>query len=322
MNKPSRRGGSSGRGRSSNNNSGRGRNSKFGNNRHGGRSKVRSSFADSKEDGDSRRPSGGGFRKPGGFKPGGKRKDPNLKYNDSDSIRLNKYIANAGICSRREADTLITSGVIAVNGKIVTELGTVVNRNDVVKYGDDTISLVKNRYLLLNKPKDFVTHSNDPNHRRNVIHLVKDACKERLYPVGKLDRYTTGLVLFTNDADLAKVLEHPKHFNKKIYQATLVRNLSEEVLEKIKEGVELDDGFVKVQDASFVGTSHRDVGIEVHSNKHRIVQRIFENFNYHIKKLDRVYYAGLTKKDLPRGRYRFLTEQEVLLLKRAVKKGS
>ena len=244
------------------------------------------------------------------------------KYNDTGLVRLNKFIANAGICSRREADELILAGVISVNGKVVTELGLRVGPNDGVKYGDQTIRAEKSVYLVLNKPKDFITTLDDPMNRRTVMSLVSNACKERIFPVGRLDRNTTGLLLFTNDGDLAKILTHPKHLNKKIYHVYTDKNVKREDLEKIQAGFQLDDGFIKADAVSYVGDQSKQIGIELHSGRNRIVRRIFEHFGYNVKKLDRVFFAGLTKKDLPRGKWRFLTEDEINILKRGVRKVS
>lgn len=235
----------------------------------------------------------------------------------SEFVRLNKYIANAGVCSRREADVLIKAGVVEVNGKVVTEMGHKVGPGDVVKYGGSQLKQEKMRYLILNKPKDYITTSSDPENRRTVIHLVKNACRERIFSVGRLDRNTTGLLMFTNDGDLAKKLTHPKFNVKKIYHVTLDKPLRHEHFEALREGVTLHDGFIKVDRLDFVEGSYdkREVGVEIHSGKNRIVRRLFEYFDYKVVKLDRVVFAGLTKKDLPRGKWRFLTEQEVAFLK-------
>jgi 23S rRNA pseudouridine2605 synthase len=243
--------------------------------------------------------------------------DKNTKTIDDDSIRLNKFIANAGVCSRREADEMIAAGVVTVNGIVVTELGTKVKRTDNVNYGGEGLKLEKNVYLLLNKPKDFITTMDDPEERKTVMHLVKNACKERIFPVGRLDRNTTGLLLFTNDGDLAKKLTHPKHGLKKIYHVMLNADVAKEHLETLKKGVELEDGYAKVDEIEYVGTGvdRKQVGVELHIGRNRIVRRMFEHFGYKVKTLDRVYFAGLTKKDLPRGRYRFLESEEVRMLK-------
>jgi 23S rRNA pseudouridine2605 synthase len=243
--------------------------------------------------------------------------DKNTKSIDDDSIRLNKFIANAGVCSRREADEMIAAGVVTVNGIVVTELGTKVKRTDNINYGGEGLKLEKNVYLLLNKPKDFITTMDDPEERKTVMHLVKNACKERIFPVGRLDRNTTGLLLFTNDGDLAKKLTHPKHGLKKIYHVMLNADVAKEHLETLKKGVELEDGYAKVDEIEYVGTGvdRKQIGVELHIGRNRIVRRMFEHFGYKVKTLDRVYFAGLTKKDLPRGRYRFLEPQEVRMLK-------
>ncbi|HEX4887495.1 MAG TPA: pseudouridine synthase [Luteibaculaceae bacterium] len=244
------------------------------------------------------------------------KKDPPLPT-FSEYVRLNKYIANAGVCSRREADELIKAGVVEVNGVIITEMGFKVGPGDKVKYGGDTLSQEKMRYVLLNKPKDFITTSSDPQNRRTVIHLVKNACKERIFSVGRLDRNTTGLLLFTNDGDLAKKLTHPRFNVKKMYHVGLDRPFMHADLQSLQEGITLEDGFIKPDAVDYVEGSDdkREVGIEIHSGKNRVVRRIFDALGYKVIKLDRVVFAGLTKKDLPRGKWRFLTEQEVAFLK-------
>ncbi len=233
-------------------------------------------------------------------------------------VRLNKYLANAGVCSRREADKLIESGVVQINGKIVTELGTKVGPDDKVQYGGQTLRREKNRYFLLNKPKGYITTSDDPHDRKTVMMLMQNACNERIYPVGRLDRNTLGLFLFTNDGELAKKLTHPKYGVKKIYHVFLDRTLKKEDLKRIAGGVELEDGLIKPDKISYATTEHdkKQVGIELHSGKNRIVRRIFEHLGYKVVKLDRVFFAGLTKKDLPRGKWRELTKEEVNILKR------
>ncbi len=235
----------------------------------------------------------------------------------SEGIRLNKYISSSGICSRREADELIASGAVSVNGKVVTEMGVKVLPTDVVQYGGETLKNERNVYLLLNKPKDFITTSDDPFNRKTVMSLVHKACKERIYPVGRLDRMTTGLLLFTNDGEMAKKLTHPKHGIKKIYQVELDKALTKTDMVKITEGVELEDGLATVDIITYLGdgTDKKTLGLELHSGKNRIVRRIFEHLGYNVVKLDRVYFAGLTKKDLPRGRHRFLTPEEINMLK-------
>jgi len=232
-------------------------------------------------------------------------------------IRLNKFIANAGICSRREADEFITSGLVSVNGKIITELGTKVSIDDIVKYNGEAIRKEKYRYVLLNKPKDYITTTDDPEQRHTVMELIEKACRERVYPVGRLDRNTTGLLLFTNDGDLADKLMHPRTEIRKIYHVELDKNLKPADFEKIANGMELDDGFIKPDDIAYDAStdSKKVIGITMHSGRNRIVRRIFEDLGYEVRKLDRVYYAGLTKKDLPRGRYRHLTEMEINMLK-------
>lgn len=233
----------------------------------------------------------------------------------SDQIRLNRYIANSGICSRREADDLIESGQITVNGKTITEMGYQVKATDVVKYGRKILNPEKLVYVLLNKPKDFITTTEDPEGRRTVMELVAKAGPERIYPVGRLDRATTGLLLFTNDGELAEKLSHPSHEIRKIYQVELDKPLSREDFDRLIEGIELEDGFIKPDEVSVITPDQQVIGIEIHSGKNRVVRRIFEHLGYEVTQLDRTTYAGLTKKDLPRGNWRFLTEKEVIRLK-------
>lgn len=235
---------------------------------------------------------------------------------ENDPIRLNKYLSNSGVCSRREADVLIATGVVTVNDKVVTELGFKVQRGDVVKYDGGLIRPEKMQYVLLNKPKNFLTTMDDPQGRRTVMSLIKGATKERVFPVGRLDRNTTGLLLFTNDGELATRLIHPRHSVRKIYHVTLAEKVKSSHLEEIKKGFDLDDGFIKADDISYVGDGSNpfEVGIEIHSGRNRIVRRIFEHFGYTVVKLDRVVFANLTKKDLPRGRWRVLSKEEVGLL--------
>jgi 23S rRNA pseudouridine2605 synthase len=245
-------------------------------------------------------------------------KDNNAKQStkeDDGTTRLNKYLAHAGISSRRDADVLIKGGTVKVNGVVITEMGYKVKPGDVVTYADSTIKNERKVYLLLNKPKDFITTTDDPQERRTVMELVKPACKERIYPVGRLDRNTTGLLLFTNDGDLATKLMHPKHEIRKVYHVTLNRPLTAEDYKTINEGFDLQDGPVKVDDIAYVGEGKKEVGLEIHSGRNRIVRRLFEHLGYEVIKLDRVSYAGLTKKDLARGKYRFLSEKEVAFLK-------
>lgn len=239
-------------------------------------------------------------------------KDPN-----DDSIRLNKFISNAGICSRREADELIKAGAVTVNGKIITEMGYKIKRTDLVNYGGQGLKPEKQVYILLNKPKDYITTAEDPQERRTVLELIKGACKERVYPVGRLDRNTTGLLLLTNDGELTDKITHPSFKQKKIYHVELDKPVKKEHLKAIEEGIELEDGPIKVDEIKYVddSDSKKEVGITLHSGRNRIVRRIFEHFEYKVKKLDRVYFAGLTKKDLGRGRWRFLTPMEINMLK-------
>ena len=255
--------------------------------------------------------------------------DPNAKYSKkkqieykeqfvdpNEPIRLNKFLANAGVCSRREADEFITAGVVSVNGEVVTELGTKIKRGDEVKFHDQTVSIERKIYVLLNKPKDTVTTSDDPQARRTVMDLVKGACDERIYPVGRLDRNTTGVLLLTNDGDLASKLTHPKYLKKKIYHVHLDKNLTKADMEQIAAGIQLDDGEIQADAISYTDDFKKDeVGIEIHSGKNRIVRRIFESLGYKVVKLDRVFFAGLTKKGLRRGEWRYLTEQEVNFLR-------
>ena len=255
--------------------------------------------------------------------------DPNAKYSKkkqieykeqfvdpNEPIRLNKFLANAGVCSRREADEFITAGVVSVNGEVVTELGTKIKRGDEVKFHDQTVSIERKIYVLLNKPKDTVTTSDDPQARRTVMDLVKGACDERIYPVGRLDRNTTGVLLLTNDGDLASKLTHPSFKKKKIYHVWLDKNVSIEDMEKIANGLELEDGEIHADAISYASEDDKSqVGIEIHSGRNRIVRRIFESLGYHVVKLDRVYFAGLTKKNLGRGKWRYLNEREVNALR-------
>jgi 23S rRNA pseudouridine2605 synthase len=270
-------------------------------------------------------------KKPGkGFKGRGYEKRPYVKKTwgdkpkaaeklreDDGSTRLNKYIANAGICSRREADDLIASGVVQVNGKTITEMGYRVKPTDIIKYGGQTLKKERMVYLILNKPKDYITTADDPQKRKTVLELIQGACKERIYPVGRLDRATTGLLMFTNDGDLTKKLTHPKYGVKKIYHVELDKPLKRADLDKIAEGLELEDGPIKVDEISYVanGIDKTQVGVEIHSGKNRIVRRIFEHMGYNVRKLDRVMFGPLTKKDMPRGRWRFLTDSELGMLK-------
>ena len=265
----------------------------------------------------------------GGYRPRTADYNPNAKYSmkkqieykdvltDPDEpIRLNKFLANAGICSRREADEFITAGVVSVNGEVVTELGTKIKRSDVVKFHDEPVSIERKVYVLLNKPKDTVTTSDDPQERRTVMDLVKGACNERIYPVGRLDRNTTGVLLLTNDGDLASKLTHPKFLKKKIYHVHLDKNLTKADMDQIAAGIQLEDGEIHADAISYTDDFKKDqVGIEIHSGKNRIVRRIFESLGYKVVKLDRVFFAGLTKKGLRRGDWRYLSEAEVNYLR-------
>ncbi len=243
-----------------------------------------------------------------------------VKYKEnidpSTPLRLNKYLANAGVCSRREADAFITSGVVKVNGEVVDQLGAKVTRGDLVTFHDQPVRLESKVYVLLNKPKNCVTTSDDPQNRLTVMDLVKNACPERIYPVGRLDRNTTGVLLLTNDGDLASKLMHPKFKKKKIYQVTLDRDVAIEDMQAIADGVELDDGEIHADSIAYQAEDVLNVvGIEIHSGRNRIVRRIFEKLGYQVVKLDRVYFAGLTKKNIPRSKWRYLTEKEVNMLR-------
>lgn len=246
------------------------------------------------------------------------KKKPSPRHKDkeeTDEIRLNRYIANAGICSRREADDLISSGQISVNGKIITEMGYKVRPTDVVKYGKKALNPEKMVYILINKPKDYITTTDDPEERKTVLDLIAGACSERVYPVGRLDRNTTGLLLLTNDGELAEKLTHPSSGIKKIYQAELDKPIATEDFEQLQAGVELEDGFIRPDEVGLVTPDAQVVGLEIHSGRNRIVRRMFEHLGYEVQKLDRTVFAGLNKKDLPRGKWRFLTEKEVIKLK-------
>ena len=277
------------------------------------------------------RQQGGGYgnNRQGGFRQRTNDYNPNAKYSmkkqieykdvltdPNEPIRLNKYLANAGICSRREADEFITAGVVSVNGVVVTELGTKVHRNDEVKFHDQPVNIERKVYLLLNKPKDCVTTADDPQERKTVMDYVKNACKERIYPVGRLDRNTTGVLLLTNDGEMASKLTHPKYLKKKIYHVYCDKNVTKADLDQIVQGITLEDGEIHADAVSYASdTDKSQVGIEIHSGKNRIVRRIFEHLGYKVIKLDRVYFAGLTKKGLRRGDWRFLTENEVNMLR-------
>ena len=277
------------------------------------------------------RPQGGGYgnKRGGGFRQHTPGYDPNAKYSmkkrieykeenidPTEPLRLNKFLANAGVCSRREADEFIQAGLVTVNGEVVTELGTKILRTDEVKFHDAVVSLEKKVYVLLNKPKDYVTTSDDPQQRKTVMDLVKDVCPERIYPVGRLDRNTTGVLLLTNDGDLASKLTHPKFLKKKVYHVHLDKNLTAHDMQQISEGITLEDGEIKADAVAYADERDKSqVGIEIHSGKNRIVRRIFESLGYRVTKLDRVQFAGLTKKNLRRGDWRFLTEKEVDMLR-------
>ena len=296
----------------------------YGNNRSGGyNSNNRGGGYGNNRGGGYNNNRGGGFRQ---HTPG---YDPNAKYSmkkrieykeenidPTEPLRLNKFLANAGVCSRREADEFIQAGLVTVNGQVVTELGTKILRTDEVKFHDAVVSLEKKVYVLLNKPKDYVTTSDDPQQRKTVMDLVKDVCPERIYPVGRLDRNTTGVLLLTNDGDLASKLTHPKFLKKKVYHVHLDKNLTAHDMQQISEGITLEDGEIKADAVAYADDRDKSqVGIEIHSGKNRIVRRIFESLGYRVTKLDRVQFAGLTKKNLRRGDWRFLTEKEVDMLR-------
>ena len=305
------------------------------NNRGGYQSRPQGGYrphynSNDEEGGYQSRPQGGGYNNRGGYgRPHTPGYDPNAKYSlkkrieykeenfdPNEPLRLNKFLANAGVCSRREADEFIQAGVVTVNGEVVTELGTKILRSDEVKFHDAPVSLEKKVYVLLNKPKDYVTTSDDPQQRKTVMDLVKDVCPERIYPVGRLDRNTTGVLLLTNDGDLASKLTHPKFLKKKVYHVHLDKNLTAHDMEQIREGVTLEDGEIKADAIEYADEHDKSqVGIEIHSGKNRIVRRIFESLGYRVTKLDRVQFAGLTKKNLRRGDWRFLTEKEVDMLR-------
>lgn len=269
------------------------------------------------------------YQQRGGYRQRTPDYDPNAKYSQKKRIeykeanidptvpvRLNRYLANAGICSRREADEFIQAGVVSVNGQVVTELGTKVLRTDDIRFHDQKVSMEKKVYVLLNKPKDCVTTSDDPQQRKTVMDLVKNACPERIYPVGRLDRNTTGVLLLTNDGDLASKLTHPKFLKKKIYHVFLDKKVTAHDMQQIATGITLEDGEVHADAIEYASaTDKSQVGIEIHSGKNRIVRRIFESLGYRVVKLDRVLFAGLTKKNLRRGDWRFLTEKEVDMLR-------
>ena len=274
-----------------------------------------------REGGNGQRPAfGGGFKK-GGFGDNKYSKKKQIQYREemkdpNEPIRLNKYLANAGVCSRREADDFITAGVVTVNGQVVTELGTKVKLGDEVRFHDQTISIERKIYILLNKPKDYVTTVEDPQDRKTVMDLVKGACKERIYPVGRLDRNTTGVLLLTNDGEMASKLTHPRFLKKKIYHVRLDKNLTAADMHQLATGIQLEDGEIHADEVSYTSDTDKSmVGVEIHSGRNRIVRRMFEHLGYHVLRLDRVQFAGLTKKNLRRGDWRFLTEKEVNMLR-------
>jgi len=247
-----------------------------------------------------------------------KRKGSERRGNQQDNkIRLNKYIASTGLCSRREADKYISDGLIKVNNKVVTELGTKISPEDKVKFGGENLKRENHIYILLNKPKGFVTTTDDPRERKTVMELIKNACTERIYPVGRLDKNTTGVLLLTNDGALTTKLTHPKYNQKKIYHVFLNKALTKNDMQQIADGVDLEDGIAYTDKISYVDkTDNKQVGLEIHSGKNRIIRRIFEHLGYNVTKLDRVWFAGLTKKNLKRGQWRFLSKNEVDILNR------
>ncbi len=275
----------------------------------------------SREGGEGYRPAAGGFKKKGAFADKKYSKKKQIQYREelrdpNEPIRLNKYLANAGVCSRREADDFITAGVVTVNGQVVTELGTKVKRGDEVRFHDQTISIERKIYILLNKPKDYVTTVEDPQDRKTVMELVKGACKERIYPVGRLDRNTTGVLLLTNDGELASKLTHPRFLKKKIYHVRLDKSLTAADMEQLATGIQLEDGEIHADEISYTSDTDKSlVGVEIHSGRNRIVRRMFEAIGYRVLRLDRVQFAGLTKKNVRRGDWRFLTEKEVNMLR-------
>lgn len=276
-------------------------------------------YGNRQQGGYGQRPNGGGrkFNNNRKFNPGKRRIEYKEEaYDPNQPIRLNKFLANAGVCSRRDADKYIEAGVVTVNGEIITELGYKVLRSDTVLFHDNQVKAEKKIYVLLNKPKGFVTTSEDPQNRKTVMDLVRNACMERIYPVGRLDRNTTGVLLLTNDGEMASKLTHPKFLKKKIYHVYLDRNVSVSDLRQIAEGITLEDGDIRADAVDYASdTDKKQVGIEIHSGKNRIVRRIFASLGYNVVKLDRVYFAGLTKKNVKRGDWRFLTEEEVRMLR-------
>ena len=240
------------------------------------------------------------------------------KYNpnkQTGEIRLNRFISQSGVCSRREADDYILAGVVTVNGQVVTELGTKILPTDEVRFHDEKLQGEKNVYLVLNKPKGYVTSLDDPHADKTVMDLVRDACTERVYPVGRLDKNSLGLLLITNDGDITRQLTHPSYHKKKIYQVTLDKPLTRADMDTLTEGITLEDGDIFADEVAYASEDKRTVGVEIHSGRNRIVRRMFEHLGYTVQKLDRVYYAGLTKKNLKRGAWRFLTKDEVMRLK-------
>ncbi|MDR1725741.1 MAG: pseudouridine synthase [Bacteroidales bacterium] len=246
-----------------------------------------------------------------------KRRGITTQKQQSESVRLNKFIANSGVCSRREADELIAAGFVSVNDKVIKEMGFKVSSKDTIKLKGKKLTGEKKVYILLNKPKDFITTTDDERGRKTVMDLVKNACRERIYPVGRLDRNTTGVLLLTNDGDLTKMLTHPSYGAKKIYHVELNKRLKQSDIQLLLEGVELEDGIENVDDIQFVEgfPGRKVIGVEIHSGKNRIVRRLFEQLEYEVEKLDRVSFAGLTKRDLPRGHWRMLKDSEVSFLK-------
>jgi 23S rRNA pseudouridine2605 synthase len=260
------------------------------------------------------------YRKTARQSRAGKEKaDPKVRKRDDEKIRLNRFIAHSGVCSRREADELISKGLITVNGKVITDLGTKVCTGDDIRYKNKKLSAEKKVYILMNKPRGYVTTVEDPHADQTVLDLIGDACAERVYPVGRLDKSTTGVLLLTNDGDLTGKLTHPRYKRKKIYHVFLDRAVPRNDLTLLTEGVEIEGEMIVADAVSYADTEDKtQIGIEIHSGQNRIVRRIFEKLGYKVKKLDRVYFAGLTKKNLPRGKWRFLSDKEISMLKRGI----
>jgi 23S rRNA pseudouridine2605 synthase len=261
-----------------------------------------------------------GYGKPlRNYKEGGRKGETRTKIRTEEKLRLNRFIAHSGLCSRREADEMIRSGLITVNGKVVTDLGTRVNLEDDVRHRNKRLFAEKKVYILLNKPKGYVTTVEDPHADKTVLDLISNACPERVYPVGRLDKSTTGVLLLTNDGELTGKLTHPKYKRRKIYHVFLDRPVTKNDIFRLTGGIEIDGELITTDAVSYADPEDRtQIGIEIHSGQNRIIRRIFEQLGYKVKKLDRVYFAGLTKKNLPRGKWRFLNEKEINMLKRGI----